>query len=43
MPPADVGTYRLRFPIRPVTLGEIASLPGSPAADQAVVREGERH
>ena len=43
VPPAEVGTYRQRFPIRPVTLGEIASLPGSPAADEAVVRQGERH
>ena len=30
IPPAEVGTYRQRFPIRPVTLGEIASLPGKP-------------
>ena len=41
--PADVGTFRQRFPIRPVTLGEIASLPGSRRADEAVVRLGERH
>ena len=32
------GTYRLRFPVRPVTLGELAALPGSAAADDAVVR-----
>jgi NADPH-dependent 2,4-dienoyl-CoA reductase/sulfur reductase-like enzyme len=40
--PAEVGTYRQRFPIRPVTLAEIASLPGSEAADEAVMRLGER-
>jgi hypothetical protein len=43
--PADAGAYRPRFPVKPVTLGELASLPGSAAADDAVVRidrEGER-
>ena len=40
--PSEVGTYRQRFPVRPVTLAELAALPGSPAADQAVVRLGER-
>jgi hypothetical protein len=39
----EVGTYRQRFPVRPVTLAELASLPGSQAADEAVVRLGERH
>lgn len=38
MAPADAGTYRQRFPVKPVTLGELASLPGSDAADAAVVR-----
>jgi hypothetical protein len=41
--PDEVGTYRQRIPVRPVTLGELASLPGSDAADEAVVRLGERH
>ena len=41
--PGEVGTYRQRIPVRPVTLGELASLPGSDAADEAVVRLGERH
>lgn len=41
LPPADVGTFRQRFPVRPVTLAEVASLPGSRRADEAVVRLGE--
>jgi bacterioferritin-associated ferredoxin len=36
--PAEVGHYRLRFPIKPVTLGELASLPQTEASEQAVVR-----
>jgi hypothetical protein len=36
--PSEAGTYRQRFPVKPVTLGELASLPGSDAADAAVVR-----
>ena len=38
VPPSEAGTYRQRFPVKPVTLGELASLPGSDAADAAVVR-----
>lgn len=34
--PADIGTYRLRAPIKPVPLREIASLPHTPAAVCAV-------
>ncbi|WP_429811294.1 NAD(P)/FAD-dependent oxidoreductase [Ensifer sp. B1-9] len=34
--PADVGTYRLRTPIKPVPLHEFASLPLTPDAVQAV-------
>lgn len=34
--PADVGTYRLRTPIKPVPLQEFASLPLTPGAVQAV-------
>ena len=36
--PADVGYYRLRPPVKPITLAEIASLDKSPAAVKAVVR-----
>ena len=36
--PRDVGYYRLRFPAKPVTLGELASLPQSAASRRAVVR-----
>lgn len=37
--PGEVGYYRLRFPARPVTLAELAALPGSAEAARAVVRE----
>jgi bacterioferritin-associated ferredoxin len=36
--PGDVGTYRARPPFKPVTLGELASLPQTNAAVRAVVR-----
>ena len=36
--PSEAGTYRHRFPVKPVTLGELAALPGSDAAEAAVVR-----
>lgn len=36
--PADVGYYRLRPPVKPVTLAELAALPQSEAAVKAVVR-----
>jgi NADPH-dependent 2,4-dienoyl-CoA reductase/sulfur reductase-like enzyme len=36
--PAAVGSYRLRFPIKPITVAEFASLPQEPADLQAVVR-----
>jgi bacterioferritin-associated ferredoxin len=36
--PAAVGHYRLRPPVKPVTLGEIAALPKTEAAVKAVVR-----
>jgi len=36
--PADVGHYRVRFPAKPITLGELASMPVTQAAEQAVVR-----
>jgi NADPH-dependent 2,4-dienoyl-CoA reductase/sulfur reductase-like enzyme len=36
--PAETGYYRLRFPIKPITLGELAALPQTDAAIDAVVR-----
>jgi hypothetical protein len=36
--PAEVGYYRLRFPVKPVALGDLASLPTTPAAERAVAR-----
>jgi NADPH-dependent 2,4-dienoyl-CoA reductase/sulfur reductase-like enzyme len=36
--PAEVGYYRLRFPVKPVTLAEMASGPTTPEAIAAVVR-----
>jgi NADPH-dependent 2,4-dienoyl-CoA reductase/sulfur reductase-like enzyme len=36
--PAETGYYRLRPPVKPVTLAELASLPQSEAAVKAVVR-----
>ena len=36
--PSEVGTYRLRPPIKPITLRELASLPKSDAARRAVER-----
>ncbi|KQU51172.1 FAD/NAD(P)-binding oxidoreductase [Bosea sp. Leaf344] len=36
--PAEVGYYRLRPPVKPITLGELAALPQSDAAVKAVVR-----
>lgn len=38
--PADVGHFRLRFPAKPVTLGELAELPADEAAVRAVDRTG---
>ncbi|MEP6702692.1 MAG: NAD(P)/FAD-dependent oxidoreductase [Betaproteobacteria bacterium] len=38
--PADTGYYRLRFPVKPITLGELASMPRDDAARDAVVRVG---
>ena len=36
--PAETGYYRLRFPIKPITLGELASLPQTDASIDAVIR-----
>jgi len=37
--PQEIGYYRLRPPIKPITLGEIAGLPTNDAAIRAVARE----
>ena len=37
--PAEVGYYRLRPPVKPITLAELAGLPKSEAAIKAVVRD----
>jgi len=36
--PAEVGALHARFPLKPVTLAEVASLPVSEDARRAVVR-----
>jgi len=36
--PQEVGYYRLRFPIKPLTLGELATLPQTEASKAAVIR-----
>ena len=36
--PATIGSYHQRPPFKPVTLGELAALPITPAAVKAVVR-----
>ena len=36
--PAEVGYYRLRFPIKPIPLSDLASLAGTPEAEDSVVR-----
>jgi hypothetical protein len=36
--PAAVGYYRLRFPVKPLTLGELATLPTTDEALRAVER-----
>ncbi|SAH84047.1 pyridine nucleotide-disulfide oxidoreductase [Bordetella ansorpii] len=38
VPVSEVGYYRLRFPTKPLTLGELATLPQTDASRQAVVR-----
>jgi thioredoxin reductase/bacterioferritin-associated ferredoxin len=38
VPPAEIGHYRLRPPVKPITLGELAALPKDEAAINAVVR-----
>ena len=40
--PSDVGHGRLRFPVKPVTLSELASAPVTPDAEEAVVHKPGR-
>ena len=39
--PRRVGYYRMRFPAKPLTLGELASMPQSEASQRAVVRSDD--
>ena len=39
--PADVGHYRARFPAKPITLRELASMPATAEAERAVVRTSD--
>jgi hypothetical protein len=34
----EVGYFRLRPPVKPITLGELASMPKTEASEKAVVR-----
>ncbi|MGB3820084.1 MAG: FAD/NAD(P)-binding oxidoreductase, partial [Achromobacter pulmonis] len=36
--PSEIGSYRIRFPTKPVTVGELASLPQTEASQRAVIR-----
>jgi NADPH-dependent 2,4-dienoyl-CoA reductase/sulfur reductase-like enzyme len=36
--PAEVGYYKLRPPVKPITLGELAAMPKTEASEKAVVR-----
>ena len=38
--PADVGYFRLRVPVKPIALEELAAYPSTPDAQAAVVRDG---
>ncbi len=38
LPPGEIGYYRLRPPVKPITLGELAAMPQDAAAVRAVVR-----
>ncbi len=38
LPPTEIGALRLRPPVKPITLSELASLPKTEAATRAVVR-----
>jgi hypothetical protein len=36
--PQEIGYYRLRPPVKPITVAELAALPKTEAATKAVVR-----
>jgi octopine oxidase subunit A len=36
--PAEAGCFRLRPPVKPITLGELAAMPRTEASEKAVVR-----
>jgi hypothetical protein len=38
VPIAEIGTYRLRPPFKPITVAEVAALPQTEAAVNAVIR-----
>jgi hypothetical protein len=38
VPVQDVGYYRLRPPVKPIALGELAAMPKTESAEKAVVR-----
>ena len=38
LPPGAIGHYRLRPPVKPLTLAELATMPDSQAARDAVLR-----
>jgi hypothetical protein len=40
LPPSAIGYCRQRFPVKPVTLGELAAMPTTEAARQVVDRNG---
>lgn len=42
VPVPEIGYYRLRFPTKPLTLGELASLPQTEDSRQAVIRMKKR-
>jgi hypothetical protein len=37
--PREIGYFRLRPPVKPVTLAEIAAMPASPEARRSVLRD----
>ena len=39
IPPGQVGYFRLRWPVKPLTLAELATLPSSADAERAVARD----
>lgn len=40
--PADVGYFRLRAPVKPIALAELAAFPSTPEAEAAVARDAAR-